>query len=122
LLISSGNQKCKGGAPAFINKEINTRVSVTSKVKTCEVLALRVVPAINIVDARAWTRKYLRQASVRFLLILLSMMGAMLIRLISSPIQLVNHELALIAISEPRIKVVINKYRYDLINIKKKEI
>lgn len=59
---------------------------------------------IKIVEAMAWVIKYLMVASTELNFILLIRRGAILIRLISSPIQAENQEEAETVIKVPKIK------------------
>lgn len=105
LVIMLGNQKCRGGTPAFISKEIRINNSIDSILIDMEDDMRRFTLIISKVEARAWTKKYLIAASTRGFLTLISMRGAILIKFISRPSQLVNQELADTAIKVPRIKV-----------------
>jgi hypothetical protein len=100
-----GNQKCRGGTPAFINKEAKISSSIDSILTDMEDDIRRLTLMIKRVEARAWTRKYLIVASTRGFLTLISMRGAILIKFISRPSQLVNQEFAEIAITVPDINV-----------------
>ena len=59
---------------------------------------------IRRVEAKAWTRKYLRVASIDLLEVLLIRMGAILIKLISSPNQAETQEEEERARREPSIR------------------
>jgi hypothetical protein len=76
---------------------------------------------IIIKDAIACAIKYLIAVSVERGVNLIIRRGISLIKLISSPSQQVNHELAEHATTVPVTKVVKNAIWYDLIKIKKKE-
>ena len=106
----SVNQKCRGGVPAFIRREIRSKDSDVSKNRAWEENKLEATLTIIRVEAIACTKKYLIAASVRGLVNLISIRGIMLIKLISNPSQQVNQEFALTAASEPKIKVRKNKY------------
>jgi len=73
-------------------------------------------------DAIAWIRKYLIEDSTDWKDILLISMGAILIKLISNPIQAVNQEEEETQIVVPRIKVGMKIRNLDLIKIKKKKV
>jgi len=105
LVIILGNQKCRGGMPAFISREIKINSSIDSILTDMEDDIRRFTLIIKRVEARAWIRKYLIEASTRGFLTLISMRGAILIKFISSPNQLVNQELADTAIKVPSINV-----------------
>lgn len=76
---------------------------------------------IRIIEAMAWTKKYLIAASVRLNINLLRIRGIILIRLISNPTQQVNQEFEEMATIVPATKKLIKIILYDL-NNKKKEI
>lgn len=57
----------------------------------------------SIADAKVWTRKYLRQASVDIALFALNINGMKASRLISNPDQAASQELAVIEMVVPRI-------------------
>lgn len=63
LIIIFGNQKCRGGIPAFmiIAKKIN--ISIASIFNAMERERFMATLTINIIDARAWIKKYLIEAS-----------------------------------------------------------
>jgi len=92
--IMFGNQKCRGGIPAFISREKKIKISNVSILIARDDSMIRLTLIISMVEAKAWIRKYLIEASTSILLTLISIRGVILIRLISSPSQLVNQELA----------------------------
>jgi len=105
LFMIFGNQKCRGGIPAFITKEIKIKSSRDSILIDIEEERIRFTLMIRKVEARAWIKKYLIEASTRGFLTLMSIRGVILIRLISRPSHLVNQELADTATKVPKIKV-----------------
>jgi len=60
----------------------------------------------NDVDARAWTRKYFIEASEENIFLGLEIKGTNLIRLISNPIHVPNHDEEEIEIRDPDIRVI----------------
>lgn len=104
-----GNQKWNGASPAFINKEEIKIISNLSKfnISCC----VNFIPKLKIkrMDAIAWDKKYLIEASVILEFNSESIRGIMLIRLISNPSHLVNQEFADTATIVPIIKVDKNK-------------
>jgi len=109
LLIISGNQKCRGGTPAFRIKEKKIRLSRDSIVISLALIIVKVVLIISKIEPKAWIKKYLMEASVRGLFNLISIRGIMLIMLISRPSQAVNQELDETAVRVPNNKVLKNK-------------
>jgi len=105
LFIILGNQKCRGGMPAFINKDIKIKNSAVSILRAIEEDIVKLTLIISKVEASACTKKYLIEASTKGDLDLISMRGAILIKLISNPSHLVNQEFADTAIRVPNIKV-----------------
>lgn len=108
-ILTWGNQKWKGANPAFIKSALINKSSKFSKFKVSCVIKLRLTPKIKRIDAIAWDKKYLIEASVILAFNSTSIRGIMLIKLISKPTHLVNHELADTAIDVPIIKIKINK-------------
>lgn len=85
--ITLGNQKWKGAAPAFSNKE-------ASKKSLAEWIDMRKRDADKTIieDPNAWIRKYLRADSEEYWLFLEEIRGIKDKRLSSSPTQAPNHE------------------------------
>lgn len=63
----------------------------------------------KILDAKAWVRKYFKEASEEKRLLVLIQIGINERRLISRPIQILNHEEEEILIIVPMISVITNK-------------
>ena len=105
LLDTSGNQKWKGGTPAFIARAIEVSASVIKGASILSIFSPVKIETIKIVEASACTKKYLSIASEYEREILISMRGAILIKFISSPSQAVNQVLAETAITVPVIRV-----------------
>lgn len=104
-LITCGNHTCIGAIPAFIVRARIIKASLISRVTDLIWENLIIVERINIREAIAWTIKYLIAASVRGFFNLNRIRGIILIKLISSPTQLVNQELEEIATVVPSIRV-----------------
>lgn len=85
-----------------------------NRIKSCLFKMLSVLKIIGseieviiiIIEAKAWIKKYLIEASVDFQLSLDRIRGIILIKLISNPSQAVNQEPEEIAINEPIVKKV----------------
>lgn len=88
-----------------VKKIIILKISIGLKKK---IILLEILEKIKIREAIACTRKYLIAVSVDKGFNLIIIRGIILIKLISSPSQHVNQFEALIAITEPTIKVTIN--------------
>lgn len=99
-----GNQKWKGAAPSFIAREQINRASINSKFNELKKKKFIAIEKIIIIDAIAWDRKYLIADSVRLEFNLISIRGIILIKLISNPNQIVNHELDEVANKVPENK------------------
>lgn len=108
LLITWGNQKCKGAIPVFIIKANKIKVSINSKFKFSERKKFAEKEKIKIIEAIACVKKYLIAASVVLEFKLISIRGIILIKFNSKPNQEVNQELAEIAIKVPVIKKIKN--------------
>lgn len=104
-LITCGNHICMGAIPAFMVRARIIKTSLISRVIDLIWENLTIVERINIREAIACTIKYLIAASVRGFFNLNRIRGIILIKLISSPTQLVNQELEEIATIVPNIKV-----------------
>jgi len=105
LFMIFGNQKCRGGMPAFMSRAKKIKISMVSILMAMDEISRIFTLIINIVEAKACTRKYLIEASTKGFLTLISIRGATLIKLISNPSQLVNQELADTARSVPPTRV-----------------
>jgi len=120
--ITCGNQKWRGATPAFAIKLKEITSSINWVKLNIEILEFKKIHIIKVVDATAWTKKYLMEASTERYNILLIRMGAILIKLISRPIQAENHDEEEIVIIDPMSKDGIKIKYFDLIKIKKKKI
>jgi len=107
-ILTWGNQKWKGANPAFIKRAEVKIISRFSKFKYSWFKNLKFTPKINKIDAIAWVKKYLIEASVSLEFNFESIRGIILIKLISNPSHLVNQELEDTAITVPVIKIEIN--------------
>lgn len=115
-----GNQKCRGGTPAFnvnLKKIISEKNIISSKYEFMNIIILKI---IIITDAAAWIKKYLIVDSEEMGDNLMVNMGIKHIKLISKPIQQVSHELAEHVIIVPIIIININIIKFILIIIKEK--
>lgn len=123
--ITFGNQKWKGAVPIFnINvKEIiighNSEKYVIWKEKL--LIIIKEIIKNNIIeDDRAWIIKYLIEDSEDIKLLFLIIKGIKDNKLISNPIQILNHELAEIVMIVPKVNIKIKNIFDKLLNIKKK--
>ena len=107
--IIGGNQKWRGAAPTFNNREM--RMNRPGIVGLMESVAA--LPIITV-EPRAWIKKYLRADSEEYEFWWEQMIGTKDKRLSSSPSQLENQELADTAIMVPEISVLKNKIRAGL--------
>lgn len=122
--MTSGNQKCKGAAPIFSNKA--TLKIINSGNLNCLVIELARFIKITIADRskedpKTWVMKYFRAASVGYLLLYVFIRGIKDRRLISKPIQEINHILAEIAMKVPII-IELKNISLKIFIIKKKRI
>lgn len=104
-----GNQKCKGAAPIFINREIFIKVSILKYKSKDRGIDTKITAIKKILDARACTKKYFKDASVISIDLDLLIKGINESKLISNPNHILNQEEELITIIVPRIKVNKNK-------------
>lgn len=75
----------------------------------------------KVAEARAWVKKYFKEASLENKFREVDIRGIKDNRLISSPIQAPNQELADTVINVPLIKVIINRNFVGLLNIRRKK-
>lgn len=108
-ILTWGNQKWNGASPAFISRAAVKTISRFSKFSDSSLKNFKFTPKINKIEAMAWDKKYLIEASVILEFKSESIRGIILIKLISNPNHLVNQELADTAIVVPTIKIKINK-------------
>lgn len=76
----------------------------------------------STLEARAWVRKYFRAASEDFKLLISFIKGINAIKLISNPIQMLNHELAVTANRVPMTNTIKNNIFAVFFIIKKKRV
>ena len=120
-IITWGNQKWKGAIPALITKAMKIIMFRGWTLKKASVIISDTENTIIIIEAKAWGIKYLIAASDDLFLTSDKINGMNLIKLISNPIQAINHELEEAAITVPEIKNIIKiKWKFFK-NIKKKE-
>lgn len=108
--ITVGNQKWKGAAPLFNNKAekiiiFEYKIWLFNSYGTLNFSIERIIANNKIADANAWVKKYFKEASVDIRLLLSFIRGINDNRLISNPIQALNHELEEIVIIVPNIKI-----------------
>ena len=123
ITITWGNQKWNGAIPNLIasDKIIMFLELINKFLMAISVFSI-VVVKIKIRDAIACGIKYLMADSVNFIVGANIINGMALIKLISSPIHAVIHELADIVMMVPVIINLIKTIMCVLINIKKEEI
>lgn len=109
--ITIGNQKWNGAIPIFIiNVEesiILIKISnfiITFKVKTEN----KIIKNNKILEAKAWVKKYFNEASDVKILFVFIIKGMKDNKLISKPIQILNQEVDVILIIDPKNKVIKN--------------
>lgn len=105
FFMTWGNQKCKGGTPAFIINVKKITMLKTSMKLEKEITLLDTLEKTRINEAIACTRKYLIAVSVVAGVNLIIIRGIILIKLISRPNHDVNQFDALTAIMVPITKV-----------------
>lgn len=113
-----------GAIPLFINIEKEIKILKLSNKKIFELKNKKKIKIENnkIIEARAWTKKYFNEDSVENKFFDLIIRGIKDNRLISKPIQILNHEVEEIVIKVPIIKVEKNKNLWEFLIIKKKKI
>lgn len=93
-LKTSGNQKWKGAAPIFNNRDVLSIVdSVISRMSERGFFILKkwIIENNRIEEAIAWVIKYFNALSEGYLFLWFLISGIIERRLISKPIQAVNH-------------------------------
>lgn len=100
------NQKCRGGAPNFIMMGIMMR---RFRPFVCRFMII----SIRVLEARAWTRKYLILVSVEWG-DLEEIKGRNDSRLISRASQIVNHELAAVTVRVLEIRIRLKRVKLGL--------
>lgn len=107
-LTTSGNQKCRGAAPIFINrakfKRGDLKLEISKNLEYLK-LAIKIIEKIKVAEAMAWVIKYFKEASAENLFLNDFIKGIRDKRLISNPIQAVNQEVAEIEMIVPKIKL-----------------
>lgn len=111
--ITLGNQKWKGGTPLFIIKA-DARIIfmiffLFSIRKSHSIKENKIILNNKILDAKAWVKKYFKDASEENKLLLFIERGIKDNKLISKPIHTLNQEEELIVIIVPLININKNK-------------
>lgn len=125
--ITPGNQKWKGAAPIFSNRELLIKVLITSIFlgfgeDGLNIRDPKITDKSRVAEAKAWTKKYLREASVENKFFEFVIKGIKESKLISKPIHAPNHELAEVEIKVPPINVNKNKNLVGLLIIREKRV
>lgn len=107
--ITSGNQKWKGAAPIFVNKE-ELKISVKISWLYINFIDIIIIENNKIVDAKAWVIKYFIAASDSNEFFVLLINGIKDKRLISNPIHIPIQEYEEIEINVPENKNIVNIY------------
>lgn len=120
--ITKGSQKWKGAAPIFIKREviINKLIIVKFKNSFFKNKNIIIIDNNKIEEAIAWTKKYFNIDSLDIKFLLSDIRGINDNKLISSPIQTPNQEVALIEIKVLIIKTNKNIKFVKVLLIKKK--
>jgi len=109
--ITLGNQKWKGAAPLFSNREEEIKEGIKLLKLILKFKNIKNIKIANkrILEAIACTKKYFKEDSEENKLFELIIKGIKDNKLISNPIQTLNQELAEIVIKVPKIIEKINK-------------
>lgn len=122
--ITLGNQKWKGATPLFIIKEEAKIIIMTFFFMSIEFHSVRqenkIIENKRTLEAKACVKKYFNDASDENKLLFFIERGIKDNKLISRPIQTLNHEEELILIIVPIINVEKNNNLYEFFKIKKK--
>lgn len=124
--ITIGNQKWKGAIPVFIIKE-EAKIILIFELKFNIIFHSikkenKIIENNKTLDAKAWVRKYFKDASEEKRLFNFIVKGIKDNKLISNPIQTLNHEDEQILIIVPKNNVDKNNILYEFFKIKKKRI
>lgn len=111
--ITFGNQKWKGATPLFIIKAEAKIIFIIfflfSNKKSHSIKENKIIENNKILEAKAWVKKYFKDASDENKLLFFIERGIKDNKLISKPIHTLNQEEELILIKVPLINVKINK-------------
>jgi hypothetical protein len=123
--ITPGNQKWRGAAPIFSSKDDLIKVlikgfDVKSVFEVPKIKAANTTVNKRVAEAKAWIKKYFKEASVVIKLEELVIKGIKDRRLISRPTQAPNQEFAEILIIVPLKRVKMNKSLVGLLITRKK--
>lgn len=124
--MTIGNQKWKGAIPVFIIKE-EARIILIFELKFNIIFHSikkenKIIENSKTLEAIAWVRKYFSEASEEKRLFNFIVKGIKDNKLISNPIQTLNHDEELILIIVPKNNVDKNNILYEFFKIKKKRI
>lgn len=123
--ITPGNQKWNGAAPLFNRRaeEINRFLCfIKNTLFILSKINIKITANRKTEEAKAWVKKYLREASDDIKLFVLIIKGINDNKLISNPIQAPNQEVEETVIRVPLIRVIKNKSLDEFLKIKKKRI
>lgn len=103
--ITLGNQKWNGAAPLFINIELQINIKTYSFEFVFKVRGISKIKILNkkIEEAKAWVKKYFREASEENKFFDLIIKGIKDNKLISNPIHILNQDEEEIVIVVPKI-------------------
>lgn len=124
--ITIGNQKWNGAIPVFIIKE-EAKIILIFELKFKSIFHSikkenKIIENNKTLEAKAWVRKYFNDASEENKLFNFIVKGINDNKLISNPIQILNHDDEQILIIVPKNNVDKNNILYEFFKIKKKRI
>lgn len=124
--ITMGNQKWNGAIPVFIIKE-EAKIILILELKFVIIFHSikkenKIIENNNILEAKACVKKYFKEASEENKLFNFIVKGIKDNKLISNPIQTLNHDDEQTLIIVPKNNVVKNNILYEFFKIKKKRI
>lgn len=124
--ITIGNQKWKGAIPVFIIKDDARIILIFEFIFIIDFHSIKkenkIIENRSILEAIAWVKKYFKEASEENKLFNFIVKGIKDKRLISKPIQTLNHEEEETLIIVPKNRVDKNNILYEFFKIKKKRI
>lgn len=124
--ITMGNQKWNGAIPVFIIRE-EAKITLILELKFVIIFHSikkenKMIENNNILEAKACVKKYFKEASEENKLFNFIVKGIKDNKLISNPIQTLNHDDEQTLIIVPKNNVVKNNILYEFFKIKKKRI
>ncbi len=124
--ITMGNQKWNGAIPVFIIRE-EAKITLILELKFVIIFHSikkenKMIENNNILEAKACVKKYFKEASEENKLFNFIVKGIKDNKLISNPIQTLNHDDEQILIIVPKNNVDKNNILYEFFKIKKKRI